>query len=109
MRRAFPKEKARRPAVSGLAWEDLLNNASVPELWGGICFAPWLSRSSHPRAGWGHASQTTGVRGVTGHNAPSPLAVLIIVVKRFAHEQEEEGIVHVSQRSALPGSTPHKR
>ena len=68
-----------------------------------------MSRSSHPRAGWGHASYTTDFRGVTAHNATSPLAVLIIVVKRFAHEQEEEGIGHVSQRSALPGGTPHKR
>ena len=44
-----------------LAWKDLLNNASLSER--GVVFAmsTGISRSSHPRAGWGHASYTTGV------------------------------------------------
>ena len=76
MRRAFPEEEARRSSLwEGLAWKDLLNNASLSER--GVVFAmsTGLSRSSHPRAGWGYASYTTGT-------APRcPLFLLLLCVR----------------------------
>ena len=57
-----------------LAWKDLLNSASLSER--GVVFAmsTGLSRSSHPRAGWGYASYTTGT-------APRcPLFLLLLCV-----------------------------
>ena len=70
----FQKERLGARCVADLAWKDLLNNASLSER--GVVFAmsTGLSRSSHPRAGWGYASYTTGT-------APRcPLFLLLLCV-----------------------------
>ena len=122
------KREAWRPAVSGLAWKDLLNNASVSvQKWGGLlCPSGDLGdihisigslrlcrvrRSSHPRAGWGQASYTTGDPPVAGPPcsfSSDPLADANTLMRSNMYVIEEGSIVHVSQRSAVPGSTPHK-
>ena len=43
--------------------------------WSGICYVHRASRSSHPRAGWGHASYTRGVPA--GGGATMPLLLLL--------------------------------
>ena len=112
----FRKQRLGVPPVAGPCLETLAKQRKCfRTVWYGICLGSYVhraSRSSHPRAGWGHASYTTGVRWKIGPqclDALSPFADVYILVKIHGYEHEEEGIVHVSQRSAVPGGTPRKR
>ena len=72
VRRAFPKKRLGVLMVSGPCLERLAKQSKCFRKVGWFAVPiVWVSRSSHPRAGWGHASNTTDVHGVMGHNATS--------------------------------------